>query len=131
MRGKADIRRLCERKYNPKYGDTRLCICGHEYHRHFDWFDDYADVGCKYCPCHTFTEAPKGIGATLLEGSPSMATPVGSVFINDYTASGEREENVFADGPEEEPECCEHCLRSIDNCECSDADVCPEMGAKG
>lgn len=45
------------RKYNPAYGDDRLCICGHPYYRHFDSYEDNAPVGCKYCSCYTFTEA--------------------------------------------------------------------------
>ncbi len=44
------------RKYNPSYGDDRLCKCGHPYYRHFDSYDDNAPVGCKYCDCHTFEE---------------------------------------------------------------------------
>lgn len=45
-----------ERRYNPEYGDDRLCECGHPYHRHFDSYDEMADVGCKYCHCTTFVE---------------------------------------------------------------------------
>lgn len=47
------------RLYNPHYGNNRICICGHPYHRHFDSFEDpnEQDVGCKYCSCHTFKEA--------------------------------------------------------------------------
>lgn len=44
------------RKYNPSYGDDRLCKCGHPYYRHFDSYDDNEPVGCKYCDCHTFEE---------------------------------------------------------------------------
>jgi len=43
-------------KYNPKYGDDRICKCGHVYYRHFDWADNYAAVGCKYCNCYEFIE---------------------------------------------------------------------------
>lgn len=42
--------------YNPKYGDDRICECGHPYYRHFDTYDHMAAVGCKYCQCHTFTK---------------------------------------------------------------------------
>lgn len=28
------------RKYNPNYGDDRVCKCGHPYYRHFDSYDD-------------------------------------------------------------------------------------------
>ena len=44
-------------EYDPEFGDDRICICGHPYHRHFDSYDAMYPVGCKYCPCMTFTEA--------------------------------------------------------------------------
>jgi len=45
-------------KYDPKYGDSRVCKCGHPYYRHFDSYEDNAPVGCKYChgDCLTFRE---------------------------------------------------------------------------
>ena len=43
-------------KYNPKYGDDRICVCGHEYYRHFDTYDNMSAVGCKYCECYEFIE---------------------------------------------------------------------------
>ncbi len=46
-----------ERKYNPEYGDDRMCQCGHLYYRHFDTYEEMSDVGCKYCGCYTFEEA--------------------------------------------------------------------------
>jgi len=45
-----------KREYNPKYGDNKVCKCGHEYHRHFDSYDDMNACGCKYCYCDTFVE---------------------------------------------------------------------------
>ena len=45
------------RKYNPKYGDDRICICGHPYYRHFDTYDSMLLVGCKYCGCYEFKES--------------------------------------------------------------------------
>lgn len=52
------------RKYNPKYGDDRICKCGHPYYRHFDSYPNiYHEVmeavGCKYCSCFTFEEEEK------------------------------------------------------------------------
>ena len=44
------------RKYNPKYGDDRICECGHSYERHFDSYADMENVGCKYCDCFEFVE---------------------------------------------------------------------------
>jgi len=43
-------------KYNPKYGDDRICKCGHTYIRHFDPYEDMEAVGCKYCGCYIFEE---------------------------------------------------------------------------
>lgn len=45
-----------ERKYNPKYGDDRVCKCGHPYYRHFDTYEDMYPCGCKYCQCFEFEE---------------------------------------------------------------------------
>lgn len=42
--------------YNPDYGDDRICICGHEYYRHFDPYEEMEPVGCKYCECYEFKE---------------------------------------------------------------------------
>ena len=42
-------------KYNPEYGDDRVCVCG-TYYRHFDSYDHMAPVGCKYCECRKFEE---------------------------------------------------------------------------
>ncbi len=44
--------------YNPQYGDERICQCGHKYYRHFDTYDNMEPIGCKYCPCFEFIEAP-------------------------------------------------------------------------
>jgi hypothetical protein len=48
---------VVELKYNPKYGDNRMCKCGHTYYRHFDSYEDMEACGCKYCQCHEFDEA--------------------------------------------------------------------------
>jgi len=48
---------VIERKYNPKYGDNRLCKCGHTYYRHFDSYEGMDACGCKYCDCREFSEA--------------------------------------------------------------------------
>lgn len=45
-----------EMLYNPEYGDNRTCKCGHSYERHFDPFEDWEAVGCKYCQCYRFEE---------------------------------------------------------------------------
>ena len=44
------------KKYNPKFGDGRMCVCGHPYHRHFDFYEGTDFIGCKYCGCNDFVE---------------------------------------------------------------------------
>ena len=41
-------------KYNPWYGDDKVCVCGHPYHRHFDSYENMYPCGCKYCNCNSF-----------------------------------------------------------------------------
>jgi hypothetical protein len=41
-------------EYDPMMDGTILCVCGHEYRRHFDTYDNMRPVGCKYCDCKTF-----------------------------------------------------------------------------
>jgi len=43
-------------RYDKDYGDSKLCECEHQYHRHFDSYEDMSPVGCKYCDCDTFRE---------------------------------------------------------------------------
>jgi len=43
-------------KYNPAFGDGRICECGHEYYRHFDTYEDMYPTSCKYCGCSGFEE---------------------------------------------------------------------------
>jgi hypothetical protein len=38
-----------EPEYDPKYGDYKMCECGHPYRRHFDPYSNMDPVGCKYC----------------------------------------------------------------------------------
>jgi len=47
-------------EYNPKYGDDRICKCGHPYYRHFDTYENMNNVGCKYCYCQKFIERKEG-----------------------------------------------------------------------
>lgn len=48
--------KVVEKKYNPNYGDNRICVCGHSYYRHFDSYEGMAATGCKYCGCDNFIE---------------------------------------------------------------------------
>ena len=50
---------VVENRYNPDYGDNRICKCGHTYYRHFDSYDHMAPIGCKYCGCEEFQEEIK------------------------------------------------------------------------
>jgi len=45
---------IIDRKYNPKYGDNKICECGHSYYKHFDSYENMYACGCKYCLCYTF-----------------------------------------------------------------------------
>lgn len=46
-----------EAKYNPTFGDERICTCGHVYYRHFDSYENMTPIGCKYCQCSNFKES--------------------------------------------------------------------------
>lgn len=48
-------------KYDEHYGDDRLCVCGHTYERHFDTYALMDPVGCKYCSCCEFKQAPEDV----------------------------------------------------------------------
>lgn len=40
-----------ELRMNPDFPDDAKCDCGHTYYRHFDGYENWAPVGCKYCEC--------------------------------------------------------------------------------
>jgi hypothetical protein len=43
---------------NPNFPMDQLCAnegCGHTYHRHFDPYENWEAVGCKYCECMVFS----------------------------------------------------------------------------
>lgn len=43
--------------YNPRFGDERMCHCGHSYIQHFDAFEQYDELGCKQdCKCGHFRD---------------------------------------------------------------------------
>lgn len=51
---------LFKAKYDPAFGDERLCKCGDPYRRHFDPYEtNNPHVGCKYCECPEFEPADK------------------------------------------------------------------------
>lgn len=43
-----------QKLWNPKFDQEARCICGHKYYRHFDTYENMANVGCKYCDCRQF-----------------------------------------------------------------------------
>jgi hypothetical protein len=45
---------VIEKVWNPQYSQQAICVCGHAYERHFDGYDDMANIGCKYCGCNDF-----------------------------------------------------------------------------
>jgi len=49
-------RHIIEKEYliNPKYDGQRECKCGDTYERHFDGYENWKAVGCKYCDCVIF-----------------------------------------------------------------------------
>ena len=50
---------ICEsiiRGYNAKFGDSRMCVCGHPYNRHFGVSDNGEEWVCKDCGCKMFEE---------------------------------------------------------------------------
>jgi hypothetical protein len=53
---KAGKKKEDKNKYNPSFGDYKVCECGHFYYRHFDSYEDMKFIGCKYCSCHKFKE---------------------------------------------------------------------------
>ena len=61
-----------KRVYNPNYGDSRICRCGHSYYRHFDTYEEMSPVGCKYCSCGEFIEAPLNMKRVLICGGSSF-----------------------------------------------------------
>ena len=44
------------KRYNPNFGDTKKCKCGHIYEVHFDSYENMEPCGCKYCGCFEFEE---------------------------------------------------------------------------
>ena len=73
--------------YNPNYGDHRICKCTHQYHRHFDSYDDMDPCGCRYCPCDIFVEDPDSNGCIkkkTVEPTILEETDYDPGYLNDY-----------------------------------------------
>lgn len=47
-----------KKRYNPNYGNDKVCECSHTYDRHFDGYENMKAVGCKYCECDEFKPQP-------------------------------------------------------------------------
>jgi hypothetical protein len=50
-------RHRTELVWNKSFDQEAECVCGHPYYRHFDSYDNMANVGCKYCGCFEFRKA--------------------------------------------------------------------------
>lgn len=81
------------REYNPEYGDDRICRCGHAYYRHFDSYDDMADVGCKYCPCTEFVELD--INKAIKEMVDEWHISPVSQNLNEYLGMTEEQYEIY------------------------------------
>jgi 8-oxo-dGTP pyrophosphatase MutT (NUDIX family) len=53
LRTKVMVERT-ELRMNPDFPDDAKCDCGHAYYRHFDGYENWDPVGCKYCGCWTW-----------------------------------------------------------------------------
>lgn len=51
-----------ELRMNPDFPDDAKCDCGHAYYRHFDGYENWAPVGCKYCRCYEWHPPVKKAG---------------------------------------------------------------------
>lgn len=84
-----------DRKYNPKYGDNRICKCGHPYHRHFDSYEqmEAVDGYCTRCGKVALTSSTvclrledvteqAGINMVLAVSGPSVDEI--NKFLDDY-----------------------------------------------
>lgn len=65
------------KKYNPHF-EGRKCVCGHNYSRHFDSYEDDLAVGCKYCSCNEYVEVEDNL---LYEIHATGKTPDLKVFV--------------------------------------------------
>ncbi len=78
------------RKYNPNYGDGRICKCGHTYYRHFDSCEDNYPCGCKYCGCYDFEEINQQKNKIIEESEILLVKELIDkirVFLSDYVPS--------------------------------------------
>src|SRR5438552_3968558 len=74
-------------KYDPTFGDEKVCVCGHPYYRHFDTYEEMRPVGCKYCSCPTFGAGPFVTESALPVGrTPSGFTEDDAVFVEFLTS---------------------------------------------
>lgn len=79
--------------YNSQYPENNRCLCGHAYYRHFDPYENWDAVGCKYCACKHFVHE---VGAPRM--SPfDRAKQFGhySVALDDYILQWEMFGHAF------------------------------------
>lgn len=89
---------VVELKYNPVYGDNRVCKCGHVYSRHFDSYEDMEACGCKYCDCREFEEkvADKGIELVCQIYDSDFGNEVGRRFVKVFANQEERDAYIIS-----------------------------------
>lgn len=82
------------------------CTCGHPYHRHFDWVEHNAPVGCKYCSCRWWEDPQtvKGqvVTTTSFPGDRTFRSVTTTVYpngmeINEYELTDRAKETLTVD----------------------------------
>ncbi len=93
-----------EYRYNPIYGDDRICKCGHSYYRHFDSYENMLAIGCKYCDCMDFIESSRNDEAKKHFSNQSPCIHNGPISCSDCTVKCDMRagrtihENIFISG---------------------------------
>lgn len=80
LRTKVMIERT-ELRMNPDFPDDATCDCGHSYYRHFDGYENWDPVGCKYCQCGAWTPPVEKAGIIpwrLVDGEIQMMFMISS-----------------------------------------------------
>lgn len=75
-------------QYDSNFGDNKECLCGHEYYRHFDTYDNMAAIGCKYCSPYTYRSSGVQHGHNVCTG-----------FKESIDDAHPREEDKYAHSP--------------------------------
>lgn len=79
--------------YNSNYPEGNKCICGHAYYRHFDPYENWDAVGCKYCACTHFVHEEGVSRISPFERTERFG--LYSVDLDDYIVQWEMFGHVF------------------------------------